>query len=409
LSFFNLRFSANLAENRTIMAKKIIDIDGYIGSGGYSAQYVKNALRDAKKDDVEVHINSLGGDVSHAIAIKDALQAHGNVTAIYSGMSASSATIISLGCKTIKMTKDSFYLVHKPMMYVDAWGALNEDELRQLIDKLDSQLESTQKVTLQIANMYSEKTGKTIKAVLDLMKKNSWISAKEAETWGFVDEITEPVKVTNYADDQKMVALLAGNDLPPLPRVDSGSGSPAAAEEDIAARINKAGDNLIDRLKNLFPNKPKSKKEMSKTNVLALLCAVMAVDAIEMTDDGVFLNKEQLDKIEAELKKLAAEKTTAVNDLATANSAKDKAIADLTTANTEKDTAVNALTAANTALDELHPTVKEAKTVAEKVEAVRKELAKKPGAAATGAQGNEDQKKKIDGADPVTDYVKTIV
>jgi ATP-dependent Clp protease protease subunit len=378
------------------MAKKIIDIDGYIGSGGYSAQYVKNALRDAKNDELEVHINSLGGDVSHAIAIKDALQAHGNVTAIYSGMSASSATIISLGCKTIKMTKDSFYLIHKPMMYVDAWGALNEDELRDLIDKLDSQLESAQKVTLQIANMYSEKTGKEIKAVLDLMKKNSWISAKEAETWGFIDEITEPVKVTNYAEDQKMVALLAGNDLPPLPRTDTGSGSPAAAAEEIDKKIEKANNSLFDKIKNLFPNQIKNKSEMSKPNVLALLCAVMAVQAIEITDEGAFLNKEQLDKIEAELKKLSAENDSAVNDLATANTA--------------RETAVNALAAANTALDELHPSVKEAKTVAEKVEAVRKELAKKPGAAATGAQDKVDEpKKKIAGADEVTDYVKTIV
>lgn len=390
------------------MAKRIINVDGYIGDGGFSAQYIKNALIGAENDEVELRINSLGGDVGHAIAIKDALEAHRNVTALYSGASASSATLISMGCKSVKMTKDSFYLVHKPMIGIDIWASVNEDQLKDLIAKLNDKLDNATKWTLQIAGIYCDKTGKPAKEILEVMKKGAWLNATEAKKLGFIDDIILPEKMTNWAEDEKMVALVAGQtDMPPLPRKEANTS--AAAEEDIAARINKAGDNLIDRLKNLFPNKPKSKKEMNKPNVLALLCAVMAVDAIEMTDDGVFLNKEQLDKIEAELKKLSAEKTTAENDLATANAAKDKAIADLTTANTEKDSAVNALTAANTALDELHPTVKEAKTVAEKVEAVRKELAKKPGAAATGAQGNDDQKKKIEGADPVTDYVKTIV
>jgi ATP-dependent Clp protease, protease subunit len=380
------------------MAKKIIDIDGYIGSGGYSSQYVKNALRDAKNDDVEIHINSLGGDVSHAIAIKDALQAHGNVIAVYSGMSASSATIISLGCKSVKMTKDSFYLVHKPMMYVDAWGALNEDELKDLIDKLDSQLESAQKVTLQVAKMYNEKTGKPVKDVLELMKKSTWISAAEAKTWGFVDEITEPVKVTNYADDQRMVALLAGNDLPPVPRVsESGSGAAAAENtgEDLTKTIEKANDSLFDKIKSLFQNHKKSNTEMSKPNFYAFLCMALAVQAIELTDEGAYLSKEQLEKIDAELKKLTDENAAAASALATVNS--------------DRDNAVSALTAANTALDELDQTVKEAKTVNEKVEAVRKKLAEKPGAAATGTQGSADQKKKIEGADEVSDWVKSVL
>jgi ATP-dependent protease ClpP protease subunit len=391
------------------MAKRIINVDGYIGDGGFSAQYIKNALIGAENDEVELRINSLGGDVGHAIAIKDALQAHGNVTALYSGASASSGTLISMGCKSVKMTKDSFYLVHKPMVGVDIWANMNEDQLKDLIAKLNDKLDNATKWTLQIAGIYCDKTGKPAKEILDVMKKGAWLNATEAKKLGFVDEVIVPDKITNWAEDEKMVAMVAGQtDMPPLPRKEVIA--PAAEEEDIAAKINRAGDNLIDRIKNLFPNKPKSKKEMSKPNVLALICAIMAVDAIEMTDDGVFLNKEQLDKIEAELKKLTAEKDTAVNDLVTANSAKDKAIADLTAANTAKDTAVNALTTATAAMDELDATVKAAIEPAAKVDAIRKKLAEKPGAAATGAQGTTDEpKKKIEGADEVTNYVKEII
>jgi ATP-dependent Clp protease, protease subunit len=388
------------------MAKKIINVDGYIGDGGFSAQYIKNALASAGNDEVELRINSLGGDVGHAIAIKDALQAHGNVTALYSGASASSATLLSMGCKSVKITKDSFFLVHKPMVGIDIWATLNEDQLKDLIAKLTDQLDNATKWTLQIAGIYCDKTGKPAKEILAIMKKGIWLNAEETKNIGFVDEIITPEKITNWLEDEKLVAMIAGQkDMPPLPR--KSNSQPAAAEEDIAVKIEKAGDNLLKKFTNLFSNHTKIDKKMSKPNLLALLCAVMAVEAIEMTDDGVFLNKEQLDKIEAELKKLQGEKTTAETNLATAKTEKDTAV---TAANTAKDTAVNALTAAITAMDDLDATVKAVADPAAKVEAIRKKLAEKPGAAATGAQNQHDQtKKKIEGADEVTDYVKSIV
>lgn len=377
------------------MAKKIINVDGYIGDGGFSAQYIKNALANAGKDEVELRINSLGGDVGHAIAIKDALQAHGNVTALYSGASASSGTIISMGCKKVLMTKDSFYLVHKPMVGVDIWASMNEDQLKDLIAKLSAQLDNATKWTLQIAGIYCDKTGKPAKQILEVMKKGTWLNAEEAMNLGFVDEIITPDTITNWAEDEKMVAMVAGQaDMPPLPRKENLQN--AASAEDVATKIERAGNTFLENLKNFFSNHTKNHTEMSKPNVYALVCALLAVNAIEMTDEGVFLNKEQLDMIEAEIKKLQGEKTAAESNL--------------TAANTAKDTAVNALSAVTTALDELDPTVKAVADPKAKVEAVRAKLAEKPGAAATGAQNQSDQtKKKVEGADEVSAYVQTLV
>ena len=36
------------------MAKKVINLDGYIGEGGFSSQYIKNALVGAGSDEVEL-------------------------------------------------------------------------------------------------------------------------------------------------------------------------------------------------------------------------------------------------------------------------------------------------------------------------------------------------------------------
>lgn len=368
------------------MAKKIINVDGYIGDGGFSAQYIKNALVGAEKDEVELRINSLGGDVGHAIAIKDALQAHGNVNALYSGASASSGTLISIGCKSVQITKDSFYLVHKPLIGVDIWANMNEDQLRDLIAKLGEKLDNATKWTLQIAGMYADKTGKPVKQILDVMKKGEWLNAEEAKNLGFVDEIITPEKITNWAEDEKMVAMVAGQaDMPPLPR--KTAQPPAAAEDDLATKI-------VDRIKNLFPNQNK-KAKMDKSK-FALLLACLAVEAMEMQDGGVFLNKEQLDKIEARFKELEAAKTAAENALATAKSA--------------KETAEGSLTAAVTAMDELDATVKAAADPKAKVEAIRVKLAAKPGAAATEKQTQGDNNRKaIEGADAVTAYAQALV
>lgn len=375
------------------MAKKIIDIDGYIGEGGFSSGYVKLCLREAGSDPVELHINSLGGDVSHAIAIKDMIQAHGDVTAHYSGMSASSATIISLGAKKVTMSKDSFYLIHKPMMFVAEFAMMNEDELKSLISKLDNELENAKRITLQMAKMYSEKTGQTVKEILSLMEKEQWLSAKEAKALGFIDEIVEPVKVTNYAGNLKLVAMISGNGLPPIPQSQQNH-----EPEDLAAKINAAGEHWLNKLKEFFQsNTKKVEPNMSKKLVFASLFAALAIESLEASEDGAFLNETQLGVIDARLKELQDAKTAADAALAAAN----QRVAD----------AEAALAAANTQLDDLSPDVKAADTITAKVEAVRKELAKKPGTAVSNNKGTNDPlpRNPIAGADDISNYVSKLV
>jgi hypothetical protein len=121
---------------------------------------------------------------------------------------------------------------------------------------------------------------------------------------------------------------------------------------------------------------------MPKELKLALLCALLSVDAFSMSNDGtVTLKQDQLEKIEAGLKKLQE----------------------------EKNTAVNALNDASKAMDDLDVTVKAAETPSAKVEAIRAKLALKPGVGASGILSQDEHgKKKIEGADEVSEYVKTI-
>ena len=53
------------------MAAHTIFIDGYIGSMGYSKQFIRSQLLNNKKNQVIVKLSSLGGSVDHALSIFD--------------------------------------------------------------------------------------------------------------------------------------------------------------------------------------------------------------------------------------------------------------------------------------------------------------------------------------------------
>jgi len=171
--------------------KKIV-IDGYIGQWQFSKTYVREMLKGSSAEEVEVNVSSLGGDFSHALDIHDQFAAHKNVTVIYTGFNASSATILSLGSKKVKISENSFYLVHKPMGWVDVFDSLNEDDIDTLIASLEKKKNELAKFTLVLARMYKDKTGMPIKDILNLMKEETWLTADMAKEKGFVDEIIKP-------------------------------------------------------------------------------------------------------------------------------------------------------------------------------------------------------------------------
>nr|WP_321357195.1 Clp protease ClpP [uncultured Draconibacterium sp.] len=195
------------------MAKKIIVIDGYIGAYQFSKQFIRQELSGHKNSEVTVKVSSLGGAVDHALGIHDQFVEHGNIVVELSAFVASSATLLSLGAKTVKMNENSFYLIHKAMHWVDEWGTMNEDDIDAVIAKLEKQKQELAKITLQLAKMYTNKTGKTLNEIIDLMKEETWLTAEEAKEWGFVDEIIKTKEVENFLDT-KMVNMITASGYP---------------------------------------------------------------------------------------------------------------------------------------------------------------------------------------------------
>lgn len=358
------------------MATKTIIIDGPIGQYSFSKQFMRNELAGQSKNPVLIKISSLGGSVDDALNIYDQFIEHGNITAELSAFVASSATLISLGAKTVRMNENSFYLIHKAMNWVDEWGSMNEDEIDALIAKLEIQKQQLAKVTLQLAKMYVKKTGKTLDEVINLMKQQTWLTADEAKNWGFVDEIFIPEVAVNYLENLQMVAMISSSGYPDPPRKPTKKAPVAELVEAVDE------ESLFDRIWKRIANKqkevtPKNKAEMKKQ--FLNVNKVLNVDKLESTEEGVFLNETQLESFENRLaldQQIVAERDAAV---------------------AERDTALTNLSNAFNPFDAIDPSIASAQTPEAKVLVIRALLSKKPSVQPAGNQ---------DSSDPVSDGVE---
>lgn len=127
--------------------------------------------------------------------------------------------------------------------------------------------------------------------------------------------------------------------------------------------------------------------------------STLKVDSLESVDDHVSLNEIQLGTLDAAIsdhQTMINERDTAVSERDTAIQERDTAKSDLTNAVKERDTAKSDLTNALNTFDEIDDSIKTAKTPAEKAEAIRNLLSKRPGTPAPGALGadSHDDKKE---------------
>lgn len=285
-----------------------IDIDGYIGEYQYSKRFVKNELSKYPGQLVRVRINSMGGSLDHGLDIAERFGEHGNVEVELFAMNASAATLATLKAKKVSMSSSGFYLIHKVMNWVDVWGNMNADEIAQVIEDLTKNKEENQKMDLVIAQMYSEKTGKPLNEMLNLMKIGGWLNATEAKEWGFIDEIINVKEKINLGE--------------------------------MSNKLNAFGlpTNFISK-SNFFTN-IKTSEPMNKQPLK--INAILKIEQLESTEtDGVFLNEAQIETIDKEIETLegrvntlTTEKTNAEQRATTAEAQvteKDNEIADLKT------------------------------------------------------------------------------
>ncbi|MCI2773419.1 head maturation protease, ClpP-related [Staphylococcus petrasii] len=142
-------------------------------------------------EDIEVIINSGGGDVFSGSEIYTTLKAYpGNVNIKIVGVAASAASVIAMAGTHVEMSPTAQMMIHNASSF--AMGDYNE------MDKASRMLSGTNR---GIANAYISKTGKSEEEILDLMNKETWLNAQDAVEQGFADtkmfEETAPKLVAN--------------------------------------------------------------------------------------------------------------------------------------------------------------------------------------------------------------------
>lgn len=129
--------------------------------------------------DIEVQINSPGGDVVAAAQIYNMLMDFkGNVTVKIDGIAASAASVIAMAGTTVKMSPVSLMMIHNPLTV--AIG--DSEEMQKAIDMLSE-------VKQSIINAYEIKTGMSRLKISNLMDAETWMNAYKAVELGFADEV----------------------------------------------------------------------------------------------------------------------------------------------------------------------------------------------------------------------------
>ena len=147
-----------------------------------------------KSEPLEVYINSGGGDIFAASEIYSVIREYsGDVKIHVVGLAASAASVIACAGKS-DISPTAQIMVH------NVSSATSGD-----YHDMDKMSEILQKANETIANAYITKSGMTKEKALEIMDKETWLTADEAVELGLIDEIagnknTKSQLVAAYCD-----------------------------------------------------------------------------------------------------------------------------------------------------------------------------------------------------------------
>ena len=173
-----------------------LSIYGPIGSDGSLGSWLFDELTPASfKAELDelgniqtlnVMINSPGGDVFAGQAIHSMLVRHPAVVNVYiDGLAASTASLVAMAGDQVIMPRNAMLMIHDP--YVDEGG--NAREHRQMADALDVVRES-------MIAAYQRKSELSHDELVALLEAETWMTAEQAVSRGFADQIEASQAVT---------------------------------------------------------------------------------------------------------------------------------------------------------------------------------------------------------------------
>lgn len=160
----------------------------FFGEGIAAEQFIKDlkALDLQADDELNVRVNSPGGNVFEGIAIHNYLRTlKSQVTVIVDGIAASIASVIAMAGDRIEMPQNAMMFIHNPWMF--AIG--DAQAMRKAAADLDQIREG-------MASSYLRRIDKKVDRaeLYAMLDAETWLNADEAVAKGFADVVSEPVR-----------------------------------------------------------------------------------------------------------------------------------------------------------------------------------------------------------------------
>jgi len=199
---YDLRMSAEQTNADVLIYGEICDDWWKWTEADISALDFDKLLKDAKAKGVKnltLRINSPGGDVNQAVAMRTMLMNSGmdEIKISIEGMCASAATLIAcLPGAHVVMSEGSEYMIHNPKS--GAWGEAKDLEAGA------ARLRNTEK---EAASIYARRSGQSEDDIRAWMNAETWMTAKDAQERGFVDEVLEAEPIVACVSGREMAAM----------------------------------------------------------------------------------------------------------------------------------------------------------------------------------------------------------
>ena len=147
-----------------------------------SAHGIKEEIDGLDVDEINVYINSYGGEVAEALAIYSALKRHSASVHTYcDGFACSAATIIFVAGDVRTMGSIALMMIHNCMSYL---GFANSEEMRKAAEDNDKINQSSIEAYKKVTNLSEDE-------LKDMMNAETWLTAAECLEYGFATEIAD--------------------------------------------------------------------------------------------------------------------------------------------------------------------------------------------------------------------------
>lgn len=196
LDLWNPSIRAAASDEPTINIFDVIGEDYWTGEG-VTDKRIAAELKAIGDRDVNVNINSPGGDMFTGMAIYNMFREHpGHVNINVLGVAASAASVIAMGGGEVRVARAGFLMIHNAWIWVPG----NRHELRAFADYLEP-FDAT------MADIYAARTGDAAEAMQTLMDAETWLGGTAAVEQGFADGLLSSDQVEEGADAPASLAV----------------------------------------------------------------------------------------------------------------------------------------------------------------------------------------------------------